>query len=556
MTAPAPSPPVAPHRSQAGPGGDGFARLLNAEWTKFRTVRGWVVGILVAGLLTIVPVVLLQPPQCAQSVSGQGPGGQTIAPQTTACPGPLLGPGGEAVTDSFYFVHQALPGDGTITVRVTALAGLQPPAGGPVGSPGNPLAGLVPGVQPWTKAGIIIKASTTPGTAYAAMLVTGGNGVRMQYDYTGDTAGLPGAVTASSPRWLRLVRSGDTVTGYDSLDGAHWTRVGAVTLPGLPQAAQAGLFTTSPNQVTFTQSVGSGSASASPTLATASFDRLATSWPAGRWTGSYVDGDAHGPGGPGSPASDPFNGGYKQAGGAFTVTGSGDIAPAPPGTLGGGGADQVSPTPFIAIGTFFALIAAGIVGAVFITAEYRRGLIRTTLTASPRRGRVLAAKAVVLAAVTFAVGLIGTAIALPVEEAQIRRGGSVIPVPALTAVQIIVGTAALMAVASVLALALGFIARRGVAAVSAVIVLIVLPFLFAFIPGLLPPGASAWVLRVFPAAAFAVQQAAPAYHQVVMQLQPARGYYPLAWWAGFLVLCAWAAIALAAAAYLLKRRDA
>jgi hypothetical protein len=36
---------------------------------------------------------------------------------------------------------------------------------------------------------------------------------------------------------------------------------------------------------------------------------------------------------------------------------------------------------------------------MFITAEYRRGLIRASLTASPRRGRVLAAKAVAIAAI-------------------------------------------------------------------------------------------------------------------------------------------------------------
>ena len=33
---------------------------------------------------------------------------------------------------------------------------------------------------------------------------TGGNGVRMQWNYTGDTPGLPGTVSGASPRWLRL----------------------------------------------------------------------------------------------------------------------------------------------------------------------------------------------------------------------------------------------------------------------------------------------------------------------------------------------------------------
>src|SRR5258708_34293547 len=49
---------------------------------------------------------------------------------------------------------------------------------------------------------------------------------------------------------------------------------------------------------------------------------------------------------------------------------------------------------------------------MFITAEYRRGLIRTTLTASPRRGRVLAAKAIVIGSGTFVAGLVAAAAAV------------------------------------------------------------------------------------------------------------------------------------------------
>jgi hypothetical protein len=540
---------IAPYRPPAAPGSDGFAQLLHAEWTKLRTVRGWVAGLLVAGLLTI-GLTLLNHSQCEFS-----PNGTTVQ----SCPGVPIGPGGEAVTDSFYFVRQPAAGDGTITARVTSLTGLYRPGGGGM-SAADPLAGYVPGVRPWAKTGIMIKASTAAGSAYVAMLVTGGNGVRMQYNYAGDIAGLPGAATAAAPRWLRLVRSGDSVTGYDSLDGAHWTRVGQVTLPGLPSAAQAGLFTASPSYTVYSGSIGSGGGQGGPTLATGTLDHLTASWSGGTWTGTEVGGTGPGDtpvggqGNGGSAATSPFDGGYRQAGGAFTVSGSGDIAPNVASGPDGAGTD---PTQAMVAGTFFALIAMVIVAAVFITAEYRRGMIRTTLTASPRRGRVLAAKAVVLAAVTFTVGLIGTAIALPLGEAVLRHGGNwIAPLPALTEARIIVGTAAAMAVAAVLALAVGAIARRGVAAVSAVIVIVVLPFLFSILPGLLPAGAENWLLRIFPAAAFAVQQPFPAYHQVLAQYGPDNGYYPLAWWAGFLVLCAWAALAFAAATVLIQRRDA
>ena len=101
------------------------------------------------------------------------------------------GPGGEIVTDSFYFVHQPLTGNGTITAEVTSLTGEHANLSSGPAQVGN--GNMVPGLVGWAKAGIIIKQSTHQGSAYAAMMVTGGHGVRMQYNFTGDTAGMPGA---------------------------------------------------------------------------------------------------------------------------------------------------------------------------------------------------------------------------------------------------------------------------------------------------------------------------------------------------------------------------
>ena len=47
------APATTPSRPAARPGWTGFAHLLRAEWTKFRTVRGWVIAVLVAVLLTL-----------------------------------------------------------------------------------------------------------------------------------------------------------------------------------------------------------------------------------------------------------------------------------------------------------------------------------------------------------------------------------------------------------------------------------------------------------------------------------------------------------------------
>jgi ABC-type transport system involved in multi-copper enzyme maturation permease subunit len=504
-------------------GWEGFGRLLHAEWTKFRTVRGWVIGTAVAAIVTVLVGLL--------GVAG-GMGSCNVA----GCTVPV-GPGGVAVSDSFYFVRQPLAGNGSITVRVASLTGLIPVLSSSDG-------GMRPGVAPWAKAGIIIKQGTWQGSAYAAMMVTGSHGVRMQYNYTQDIAGLPGSVS-SSPRWLRLTRSGDVVSGYDSADGTHWIKVGTAHLAGLPSTVQAGLFTTSPQyaQVMSQSFGGQGSAAGGPTQATADFDHLIRqgTWP-GAWTGADIGGSGNAP-----PAQ---RGGFHQAGGGFTVSGSGDVAPAVSGAAGLG--TTIAQT---LLGTFAGLIAAIVVAAMYITAEYRRGLVRTTFTATPRRGQVLAAKAIVIGAVTFTAGLAAVAVVVTLGQRILRGNGAyVYPVTALTGLRVIVGTAALLAVAAVLALALGAVLRRSAAAVAAVISVIVLPYLLALT--VLPAGAADWLLRITPAAAFAVQQTQPQYPQVSNVYTPAFGYYPLAPWAGLAVLCAWAALALGLAFFLLRRRDA
>jgi ABC-type transport system involved in multi-copper enzyme maturation permease subunit len=523
----------------------GFAQVLRAEWTKFRTVRGWVIGMVVAAVL--IDLVGLFAAGQSNIGCSPGPGGPAKTGQACVPPVPL-GPGGEAVNDSFYFVRQPLAGNGTITARVASLTGRYGGGGGPA-SPGGPLSNMHPGVQPWSKAGIIITASTRQGSAYAAMLVTGGHGVRMQYDYTGDVAGLPGAATPASPRWLRLTRSGDTITGYDSADGTRWTRVGTVTLAGLPSTVQAGLLATSPAYVQLTPFFGGSSGRVGPSLATGIFDHvsLAGGRAGGAWTGDNIgDQGAYG------PQTSQVEG-YRQAGGTFTVTGSGDIAPA-----GAGPASAAGPTATIEdhlVGAFAGLIAVVVIGALFITAEYRRGLIRLTLAASPRRGQVLAAKAIVIASVTFVAALGAAIVAVVVGTRLSRAGGQfVLPVSWLTEARVIVGTAALLAVAAVLALALGAILRRSAVAVAAAIVGIVLTYVLG-VAQVLPAGASEWLLRVTPAAAFAIQQSIPAYPQVNDQYTP-PAYFPLAPWAGFAVLCGYAVLALALATYLLRRRDA
>jgi ABC-type transport system involved in multi-copper enzyme maturation permease subunit/regulation of enolase protein 1 (concanavalin A-like superfamily) len=535
------TPTITPYQPGTQVGRDRFAQVLRSEWTKFRTVRGWVIGMVVSALVTVVLGLLIAgggSTNCDVTPTSPGKTGAACVPRVP------LGPGGLAVTDQFYFVRQPLAGNGSITVRVTSLTGLYTNSSAQAGP------GLTNGTEPWSKAGVIITASTRPGSAYAAMMVTGSHGVRMQYDYTHDMAGRPGAVSAAAPRWLRLTRSGDTITGYDSADGTHWTQVGTARLAGLSSTVQAGLFATSPDHTTVvSQSLGGGTNSGGPTLATGVFDHasLPGTSPGGTWTGDAVGGKATG-----GALSKGFQG-FHQAGGRFTVGGSGDIAPLVPAAAAG---LPISTIEQGLVGAFAGLIAVVVVAVMFITAEYRRGMIRTTLAASPRRGRVLAAKAIVAGAVAFAVGLAAALVMVPLGNRLAHAKGSyVLPVTSLTELRVIAGTAALLAVAAVLALAIGTALRRSAGAVTAVIMVIVLPYILGT-AAVLPVGAENWLLRVTPAAAFAIQQSMPQYPQVTASYTPTAGYFPLAPWAGLAVLCAWAALALGLALYLLRRRDA
>jgi hypothetical protein len=541
---------ITPYRSGQRPGRDDFPHLLRAEWTKFWTVRGWVIAMVAAALLTALTVVAL---------AGISDGSQNAG----ANPAVAIGPGGEAVTDDFYFVHQSLDGNGSITAQVASLDTVLPTPTGPA-----------PHIAvPWAKAGIIIKASTRPGSAYAAVMATPAHGVRMQYDYTHDLAGLSGAVSAASPRWLRLTRSGDTITGYDSADGRHWAEIGTASLAGLPPTVHAGLFVTAPPLLAPNNSVscsrgactagtpgqsfaGNSSLFSYTTQATAAFDhvRLRGQRPGSTWRGgqigfptgiAFICTPSPGHFCPRTPA-----GGFKKSGGTFTMAGSGDIAPY---------VTDVDPLGTVLKGSLAGLLTVVALGALFITAEYRRGMIRTTFAASPRRGRVLAAKAIVIGLVTFAAGLAGAAVALPVAENKLHAGGwasSVYPIWSLTSsrgLQIVAGTAGLLAVTAILALSAGAVLRRSAGAIAAVVVLLIVPLILGAI---LPQGPADWLLRLTPAAAFGLQQGTPHYSQVTNVCQPINGCFPLAPWEGFAVLCLWGAAALGIAVFLLRRRDA
>ncbi|MGH9230489.1 MAG: ABC transporter permease subunit [Acidimicrobiales bacterium] len=480
--------------SDRGPetaGRDRFGRLVLAEWTKLRTVRRWMMALAAVVGLTVLVALIDASDRSGDDVVEDGE--------------PLEEPD---FSDEFHFVHQPLTGDGSIVARVVSQRDS----------------------HEWAKAGVMVKERLELGAPYAAVLVTPDHGVRMQWGFEHDVAGSEGG---AAPRWLRLTRAGDVVTGYESADATNWQRVGEVKLVGPPSTVEVGLFVASPLSVEIERQYGSSAVFEEPTRGEAVFDNVSVdaadgSAPPG--DGKWRDYDT---------SEEPEFGGSTESDGVFTVMGSGDIAE----VVRPFGDDLVE---LSLGGAAVGMLAAAALGALFMTAEFKRGMIRTTLAASPGRGRVLAAKAIVLGGATFSAGLVASVIAFLVSEASLRNTSRTPGLPELslanpTVLRAVVGTAVLIALVAVLSLAVATIVRHTALAIP----LVILPLLAPSIVSTgLPLSVANWITRLTPAAGFAVQQTITRYDTAIAPL------------VGLGVLAAYTAVALGVATMLLRRRDA
>ncbi len=132
--------------------------------------------------------------------------------------------------DECHFQYQTLTGNGTITARLSSV-----------------YTGVI-----GPKVGVMLRENFEAGSRYAGMFYAMGQGTTFQ-----SRAAAGGATSASAfgtrisfPGWYRVVRTGDTLTGFESNDGATWTQIAAVTIPGLPTTLQGGLAVSSRNDGT------------------------------------------------------------------------------------------------------------------------------------------------------------------------------------------------------------------------------------------------------------------------------------------------------------------
>jgi ABC-2 type transport system permease protein len=190
-----------------------------------------------------------------------------------------------------------------------------------------------------------------------------------------------------------------------------------------------------------------------------------------------------------------------------------------------------------------------ILAVLAISGEYSTGMIRTTLTAMPRRLSVLAAKAVVVAALTFAAGMVGAGASM-LAGRLILPGRGFTPPHGYPPLSLASGPDLRAAVGSVLYLTLIALLALGVAAAvrdSAVSIGLVLALLYLF-----PVIASA----LTPSWSRHLQQIGPMSAGLAIQATGGLRNLPLAPWQGLGVLALWAAGALIVGGLVLRLRDA
>ena len=243
-----------------------------------------------------------------------------------------------------------------------------------------------------------------------------------------------------------------------------------------------------------------------------------------------------------------------------------------PWNKAGTDATQASLIAFFEIGQ---LIIA-VLGALAITSEYSTGMIRTSLTAMPRRGTVYAAKLIVFSTVTLIVSMITSFVSFFVGQAAMSGSGvsaslfHSVTIPANvnmspgpqgpngppnyqfighivispgTVLTAIIGCALFVTVVALIAFALGAIIRHTAGAITAAIgLMFVLPIIIQVLP-------DHWrwdIMRFFPDAAGRVLSV------TIGQDNP----HLWSAWPQFGVTLIYAAVLLLAGAYLFRKRDA
>jgi ABC-2 type transport system permease protein len=199
------------------------------------------------------------------------------------------------------------------------------------------------------------------------------------------------------------------------------------------------------------------------------------------------------------------------------------------------------PTSISNSGLSIAQLAIGVLGVLLITSEYSSGSIGTSLAAVPRRGRLLAAKAVVIVVLTFVAVEIIAFVAFLIGQALISGHAPTASLGEAGVLRALVGAGLYGALLGMMGLAFGTIIRN---AAGAIAVLVSIIYVLPGISNALPTSIKQTVQEYWPTQAGG---------QITQVMRTANTLSP---WAGFGVFLLFITILSILALWLLTRRDA
>lgn len=206
-----------------------------------------------------------------------------------------------------------------------------------------------------------------------------------------------------------------------------------------------------------------------------------------------------------------------------------------------GNTDPIDATAVSLVGISFGQLAIAVLGVMVISTEYSTGGIRTSLTAVPRRLRLLGAKALVLVVVSLVAGTVACFISFFLGQALLAKAGIEAHLGDPQVLRAVFGGGLYLAGSAMFGLALGALLRHTAAGITLVVgaLLVVPPFTH-----LLPSHWGHTVARYFTSNAGG---------QIFTVRQDSDLLSP---WNGYVVFTVWWLVVLAVAAWLLQRRDA
>jgi ABC-2 type transport system permease protein len=199
----------------------------------------------------------------------------------------------------------------------------------------------------------------------------------------------------------------------------------------------------------------------------------------------------------------------------------------------------------------FSVLAAAVLGCLVITGEYGTGMIRSTMTAAPKRLSALFAKAVVIGVVVLVVSFISLALGALASGAILGTADITVDPSDSRVWLTLLAAAGYPALVAVFSVGVGTMLRNSAGAIAAVLgLLLVVPTIFQLVGGLLQ---ATWAFDV--GAFLPSSLGSTMYTPVLEGMSFTQGTITLEPWQATLALAAWAVAALAGGAALIKSRD-